>query len=609
MEKGDEMEYKIQTIVFPTEEKHQLCKGLFYRGENGVLDRKERTLLLGKGQNIDFATYINGCSYQKWKRYTNAGNAVLFLEVEGDFCLCEIGYTKNIKTIERTEYHMQEYHLRDRQIIRYEFPENQNQMLGFEISVLDSCKIYGGYYAVICEESDLNDVCLSLATTTCRKEKFIKKNVELLKRELIQSEDNISDNLYIHVVDNGRTLTEKDICGHHVFLHPNSNAGGSGGFARGMMESLEQKPQATHVLLMDDDVLVLPESIRRTYNLLRLMKTGYKKSFISGAMLNYEEPYMQHEDIGVLNGKCEITPLKPNFHHEFLYQNLDNEGDFVKQKKQYAAWWFCCIPLHMVKEKGLPLPFFLRGDDIEYSLRCNAQIITMNGICIWHMGFLTKHNAAVDIYQRCRNNMIMRACQRDLEHVDALKETCSCYKRELMKFNYDTAELAVCALEDYLKGPEFIKINQGEKLMQDNLKLNDKMIPLNDMEEADILNVYSCYEDMPRKFIDKCLYHLTWNGQRLTPNFMYRKEIAYIAFDLSYQAQKMTLHNRLIAINPYTRSGVLRQLNKKRYKEIQKRFRKAMKYYQRNNDRITEEYREEMSYLTSDDFWKKYLGM
>lgn len=51
----------------------------------------------------------------------------------------------------------------------------------------------------------------------------------------------------------------------HIYYHRNKNVGGSGGFTRGMIESIRQKPKATHVLLMDDDVVVLSESIKRTY--------------------------------------------------------------------------------------------------------------------------------------------------------------------------------------------------------------------------------------------------------------------------------------------------------------------------------------------------------
>lgn len=67
-----------------------------------------------------------------------------------------------------------------------------------------------------------------------------------------------------------------------------------------MLESLIQTPKATHVLLMDDDVLILPESIKRTYALLKVLKPLYHNCFVSGAMLYYENMSTQHEDIGTV---------------------------------------------------------------------------------------------------------------------------------------------------------------------------------------------------------------------------------------------------------------------------------------------------------------------
>ena len=65
-----------------------------------------------------------------------------------------------------------------------------------------------------------------------------------------------------------------------------------------MITAMEQNPKATNILLMDDDVAVSPESIKRTYNLLRILKPEHREDMISGAMLNYEIGEDQWEDIG-----------------------------------------------------------------------------------------------------------------------------------------------------------------------------------------------------------------------------------------------------------------------------------------------------------------------
>lgn len=604
------MEYKIQKLVFPTEAKHQLCKKLFYRGSEGYLDREKEELHLGKGQMADFATYLNACSYRKWRRYTKAGKATLHLEVEGSFQLCMIGYTINAtatERIERTEYQTEKYRVDKKGTICFTYPDNNDQMLGFEITAIDACVLHGGYYTVEIDEAGLNDVQLCLATTTCRKEAFIKKNVELLKKEIIEGEPQMRDNFFIHVVDNGRTLGADEIYGEHVYLHPNNNAGGSGGYARGMIEALHQAPKATHVLLMDDDVLVLPESIIRTFNLLKLLKEEYKDHFISGAMLYYEMPNQQHEDIGTVDKNGAYVTLKPHFDHDGLLSNLKNESDFVEQKNQYAAWWYCCIPTHVIEKNGLPLPLFIRWDDSEYSLRCKARFITMNGICIWHVGFATKYNAALDQYQHCRNFLIGRSCSTILQEVDPYDKILKIFRVEMLKFNYNGAELVLRAFEDYLKGPSFLKVDRGEEILKENAKLNEKYVPLDQILDGAIIDEFACWEDCPRKFVDKWLFRLTYNGQRFWPRAWCRKDPAYISFDSFYQPQKMAMHDRLIAINPFEKTGVARTLDKKRYKGLQKRFKKVSKFYFKHREQIEKAYRKAMPCLISERFWRKYL--
>ncbi len=603
------MEYKIQKLVFPTEAKHQLCKKLFYRGSEGYLDREKEELHLGKGQMADFATYLNACSYRKWRRYTKAGNAVLYLDVQGEFELCIVGYSKNALNVERTEYAIQGHQIEERKTIRFGFPDNDDQMLGFEITAKEQCTLFGGYFAVEVDETDINDIELCIATTTCRKEAFIKRNVQILKKDILETDEEMGEHFYVHVVDNGQTLTDDDINGKHVYLHPNHNVGGAGGFARGMIESLAQKPKATHVLLMDDDVLVLPESIKRTYYFLKLRKKEYADHFISGAMLCYEKPNVQHEDIGTImsNGYC--CPLKPKFDHEDLSDNLDNEGGFTDRKCEYAAWWYCCIPTAVIEKNGLPLPIFIRWDDVEYSLRCKAKFITMNGICVWHMGFLTKYNPAIDRYQECRNILIDKACSDILPNVDAYDKILKAFRVEILRFNYNGAEVVLRAFEDYLKGPDFLKVDRGEKILKQNLKLNEKYVSLNEIERDDIFDEFSCFDDPPRKFIDKWLYRLTYNGQRFWPFDRYKKGDVFVSFDHSYQPQKMTMHDKMISVNPYEKTGAVRRIDKRRFKELMARYRKADHYCRQHREEIEAAYRKEMSFLTSERFWREYLGI
>ena len=600
------MKFKVQNLIFPETAKHNQSKALFYKGDFGYFH--DGVLSLAKYQTADFTSYFNSCTFRKWKKYTGAITVELFLEIEGDFSINYVGYSKEIASINRTEFHKEEYHLNKKGTVYFRFPENNEQMVGFEICSLNEVKLYGGGYSLVFNENkQVNDVCLSIATTTCKKELFIKNNIELLKKEILEKDIPEKNDIYVQVVDNGRTLTENDIYGSHIRLFSNLNSGGSGGFARGMIESLRLERKATHVLLMDDDILILPESILRTYYLLKLIKCEYADRFISGAMLYYEEPDFQHEDIGTVTSNCAFESLKPKYDHTLLKNNLENESEFVKQKNEYAGWWYCCIPARIIEKNGLPLPLFIRCDDIEYSLRCHANIITMNGICVWHMGFVTKYNAAFDKYQQCRNLLIGKACSDILQNVNVKDFVMKSFRAEMLKFNYNGAELVLRAIEDYVKGPDQIKLNNGESIVKENSKLNDVMIPLDKIDDIDIRDPFLCYYDPPRRFLDTWLFRITYNGQRFWNDKICKKGYAYIAFDHTYQPQKMAMHSKLVAINPYNNTGIVRCINKKRYKELIYRFRRVWRYLNKNESALIKKYKNDKDYLVSIDFWNKYL--
>lgn len=194
----------------------------------------------------------------------------------------------------------------------------------------------------------------------------------------------------MHVVDNGRTLDAKDVESERIFLHPNPNAGGAGGFARGMIEAMEQAPRATHVLLMDDDVSISPESIIRTFNLLSIVNDDYSEAFLSGAMMSMDQPNLRYEDVGFVACNGKYFPAKNLAYVDVLHDCVANEAfvhcnpeeagyDADRMSQSYAAWWYCVIPVSVIDREGLPLPIFVRTDDVEYSLRAHAKIMTMNG--------------------------------------------------------------------------------------------------------------------------------------------------------------------------------------------------------------------------------------
>lgn len=609
------MKLVLQHVLFPYEKSLHNQWELFYRGSRGILTEESSLgfLCFDKYQEVDFSTYFNGFSNVKWKKYTNIKKLTLVLDAEGCFEVSLCAYSLSCDQPVRHELVNQRMELAKRSKCAFEFPESDAQMLSFEIKTFGETKIYGGYYEGDFEACDVRDIELAIATTTCWKEDYIKRNIRILNDTLLQSEAELAAHLNIHIVDNGRTLQESDFPkDERIHFHPNKNVGGSGGFARGMIEALHQVPKATHVLLMDDDVLIIPDSINRTYTLLKTLKEEYKEHFISGAMLILEEMNIQHEDIGTVKVDGTFVALKPRMNQRLLKYNLLNEKEY-HAKNQYQAWWYCCIPVQTIEKNGLPLPLFIRGDDCEFSLRNKAEIISMNGICVWHMGFYGKYSASMNIYQECRNLMIAQSTTGVLPEGNLIGRIKRFYRDNILKHDYNAAELALKALEDYMKGPEFLASADGEKIIKENGKLNQKMVPLESFQELELnwneQDVFNPYWDIPRKFVKKWIYRITYNGHRFCPMESLKKDVVCIPFDFGYTPGKMAMKKNYLAVNPMTKTACMKPIDRKRFKELQKKYHKDMNQYTRNAIQIRKSYENARAYLTSEEFWRKYLGI
>jgi hypothetical protein len=294
------------------------------------------------------------------------------------------------------------------------------------------------------------------------------------------------------------------------------------------------------------------------YHLLRMLRDEYKDHFISGAMLRYEQPWIQHEDIGVVEGGFAFIPYKTGGDLRDLNCVVKNDGAFYSADNQYAAWWYCCIPVSEIKENGLPLPFFVRIDDVEYGLRCKAKILTMNSICIWHMGFASKYSAVMNVYLTVRNMHIAKATSGVLQDLDIHGDYVNGFYYQLLRFEYGACDLLLDAIEDYLKGPRFIESCDGEKIVKEKSKYNEKLTPLSDKQGLRIREIMSVYSEERRRgyerAFDKVIARLTLNGQRLMPEFLYKdsKEPVKAAYGGEIPIVNVARRKEFLVINPYT---------------------------------------------------------
>ena len=267
------------------------------------------------------------------------------------------------------------------------------------------------------------------------------------------------------IIDNGKTLTTQD--SPHIKVFPNKNYGGSGGFTRGMMEAVK-KGGYTHVLLMDDDISFEPEVFIKTIRILQYTKKSNTPLWVGGQMLMEDSPQLQYE-----SGACFKNGRIIGFGRNLDLSQEQNLFENEKEKEvQYNAWWYCCIPIECIHNSGLPLPFFIKADDIEYGLRINPEILLMNGIGVWHTDFSQKYSPYLEYYIK-RNELIVSALyQNGNGSLAGIKKLIRSAGKAILIGDPKTVKFLLLAYEDYLKGPDFFLDLDDEKNHLNLLKQN-----------------------------------------------------------------------------------------------------------------------------------------
>lgn len=621
------MKFKLSNCLVYGSERISNYPSLLYRTLSGRSNVDDVTnSLVIRGGEVDFTTYFNSLPTVKWLKYTNAEKFYLHIEYCGSsFVLNErVANCYDWESRELSEYSRAIDAANGWSSLDLELhPEGGEILHGFSISSEGAVNIRNIYYYTEIDEGLVRHVELALATTTFRKESYIKRNLELIRKGVFDSQENVAEHFNVHVIDNGRTLDCVDLQSEHIRIHPNPNVGGSGGFAYGMMIATEQIPEATHVLLMDDDVEVLPESFIRTYNVLSLAKDEYSEAFLSGAMMSLEEPNLRTEDLGFFTFSGNFSPLKPAGFMTNLHDAVETEAyeapvnEYGDTTQQYAGWWYCVIPTSTIKRFGLPLPLFVRADDAEYSLRCQPKFMTMNGICVWHNEFRFKYSAAVERYQVSRNTLICQATTGIAPQSDFLREIHHEVQLDLKKFNYADAMLAVKGLEDFLRGPEFIASPVAESRFMEANREKEKLVPIEDVRaeldelgvDLDRLSYWNLNNDGLRSRFEAAKDFVTFNGQRLVneENKRLGKVAVIDAAGWVYPAYSIRNAGTIVVVDMPNRKCAIRHYNKDKFNEVWSRYKSAAKEFRKNKKALYEAYASYRDKFTSYNFWKDYL--
>lgn len=595
---------KIQNIIFPSNEN---CteKELYFRDDGEVeYTLGEKEILFNEKDAVYFDTYFNSFSAFKWFKYTKVKNIGLHLCLKGKIKII-LNYKERLGN-DVLQKLVNEYVIdTDGEVEEADFIYGNAPhagMYSFDVIALEhESEFRGGYYFSDNSEDDLREVNISLIICTYKREEYIYRNIKMLENTILADDSEMKGHFHVMISDNSHTLDSAAIRSENVHIFENKNVGGSGGFTRGLIESLKlkEKHHFTHVLLMDDDVVVQPESFYRTYHLLTLLKDEYEDCYIGGSMLRTDRQFIQTESGGVWNSGRLISH-KANLDLRSCEACLYNE---VEEKCDFTAWWYCTMPISIIQENNLPLPIFIRGDDVEYGLRNMKKLILMNGICVWHEPFENKYSSSM-YYYIFRNRLIDNA----IHNLSYSKETFLAefedwFKRELFTLRYKNCRLLMKGVNDFLRGISWFKEQDGEQLNQEVMEEGYKFMPL---EELSIAFDYPQYEQTLRfceskKQRKKRILKLNGLFEKPVKSVIVPVQDAHIAW--FYRA------SRALNYDYGNQKGFETYFDRKEAIALIKEYRKLRKNVKKNYQKVYEEYGQRKEELTNLNFWKEYLNL
>ena len=553
-----------------------------------------------------FDTYFNAFSLEKWKTYTTVKDIRLHLSCASAI---HIEVYDEYGILSSVDIDMPQAESVD---IPMEYGKT-SRFIYFAVRNIDDSSIMpieSGYFYTT--DAPEQKVSLALDICTYKREKFVYHNINVLKEEILTNpESPLYDKIHIFISDNGQSLDATKLEDEHIRVYPNMNAGGTGGFARGVLEIQKKKEELhlTHMIFMDDDIVLNPDALVRTYGLLSYARDQYKLSSVAGAMLRLDRRYTLHEVAANWAGGDPIVTNQGMDLRAFAHVMKNEE----LRQGDYAAWWYACYPLSVVREDNMPIPFFLHMDDVEYGLRNRNGVMTLNGINVWHSVFENKRASNLSYYD-IRNIMLTNAVYFQDGNLRFMKRYI--FKRFMantLRFRYKDVNMTYMAVRDFCRGPEYLKnLNPQEK----NRELMDagyKMLPIDTLTTDENLkneirnyqkpeNISDVYQKYNVK--NKWKYQITVNGWLLPSH----RDKVYV-YPMGIHPYALFRKKDVILFDPDSQTGIAvhkswRELMGvlctigKTYLLIATQYRKAQR-----------EYRREIQTMQTAGFWREYLKL
>ncbi len=430
-----------------------------------------RSTLIRSGSRLSFATYFNAFPASYWKRWTDLTSVRLSVQTQGEGTI--IVYKSNargsLQRVDSKRVSGQETSTFDLSLK----PFGDGGWYWFELAagneslVLDWAEWQG-------QDTGRKAGKITLQITTMNKQEFCLNNLRSLA-----AHPEVLENLQeILIVDQGSKKLQDEaefeevasLLAGKLRIINQGNLGGSGGFSRGMYEAVNNG--SDYALLLDDDVVVEPESIIR---LLTFADMCRKPTIVGGHMFDLYNRTVLHtfgEVVNTYRFQPDLPHQDQSLGHDFMKANLRSTPWLHRRTDvDYNGWWMDLIPTSVIKEIGLSLPIFIKWDDVEFGLRAKKAgyyTVSLPGAAVWHVSWIDKDDlVGWQAYFHIRNRIIASLIHSPYERGGRLlRESSYADVKHLISMQYFTEHGRIMALRDVLAGPDQLHELQPQRLPQ-----------------------------------------------------------------------------------------------------------------------------------------------
>jgi len=555
-----------------------------------------RSICFSAGGLAEFNTAANLFNLGKWRRHCGLSDLGLRLEGEGRFelvvfqILAERSWERPVNEI---------VELTPGQPFRLDLtplllPEPVG-LVCFSLRALGEGRLAGAAWES--RQAPRRQPQLALSITTFRREEAVRASVA--RFESFMAETPLAPHLHLIVVDNGRSAGIRP--SNHVTPIDNENLGGSGGFARGLIEA--EARGATHCLFMDDDASVHMGAVERTWTFLA--HATDPRTAVAGGMTMANHRWALWESGALFERHCQPQWLGTDLRNFDQVSRMEMESTADKPQNFYGGWWYFAFPVALTKYR--PFPFFVRGDDVSFSIANDFDIVTLPGVVCFQDADFSDKESLQTLYLDLRSHIVHHLAlpQMDIGLFKTLTMPAWFFLRSLFQCHYETLAALNLAVEDVMRGPAFFAANADmaeRRATLAALRKDEAWAPLRGRPPRSRIRFN------PHRLLPRLLMKATLNGHLLPFFRLYGNQLVLRSSQRGQIRQTWGAARITYLSADGSQSFTVRHSKRAALREGWRMLRNGLRLM-RAYPRLKAEWREGYAELASTGFWTARLGI